>query len=97
MKFLAAVLLLVSVNAFASYIPVYEAKIANDSTISLSVLNDGDVHVDCSYRMTWFENALTFKRTTGDISLASGEEKSINVKKDIAAKVTFLKAKVVCE
>lgn len=97
MKILTALLVLVSTSAFAEYTPVYEARVTSESTITLTVGNDSDATVDCGYKMSWFENTLSYKRVHGEMTLSPGDVVDVNIRKDIATKVSFLKASVVCE
>lgn len=96
MKFLAAVLVLVSASAHA-YTPDYDISVTSPSTVTLEIANDSEYPIVCKYKMSWFENALTFKRFTGKITIAGGDVNNVSISKDIAARVTFLKAKVDCE
>ena len=96
MKFLAAVLVLVSTNVFA-YTPDFDISVLTPNAVTLEIANDTDSPIVCDYRMSWFENAITFKRFTGKLTVVARDLNNVSVEKDIAAKVTFLKARVDCQ
>lgn len=96
MKFLAALLVLVSTSAFA-YEPAFEIFVSSEKTITLNIGNDSDNVINCSYSMSWFENTLKFKRFTGTVMMNPWGAAQVNINKDISANVTFLKAKVDCK
>lgn len=96
MKFLTVLLVFVSLNAFA-FEPAYDVRVTSDSAITLAIANDTQATIKCAYRMTWFENVLTFKRSTGTTTIDAGLEVRVVVKKDISTNVSLLKAKVECE
>lgn len=96
MKLLAALLVCGSLNAYA-YTPDYDISVTSKSTVTLEISNDLGSDIVCSYRMSWFENALSFKRFIGKITIAAGDVNNVTITKDIAAHVTFLKAKVDCK